>query len=99
MAAVEVTARLTGGATPGWQPLPECLGCELPMKRGAYRQQGGYCRSCRPAGAEHPATRAERERLQDWQRLVNQRAREERQRAEERAQRRIARLEARRARR
>jgi len=89
--------RLTGGATPGWQPLPECDSCEAPMRRTDYRRQGGVCRTCRPAGPEHPLAVAERTQLEQWQALAARRGAQERQAAEERARRRTDRLRARRA--
>lgn len=82
-----MTARLTGGATPGWQALPECDGCGGPMKRAVYRRQGGYCRACRPAGPEHPLAVAERQQLAEWQAAVDRRAAADRAAAAERERR------------
>jgi hypothetical protein len=28
------------------QPLPECRGCETPVRRDTWTETGGYCRPC-----------------------------------------------------
>lgn len=76
--------------TPGWRPLPDCLGCDRPMRRQAFTRQGGYCRTCRPLGASPAKALPDGGRvdLAEWQQLAASRGAEERQRAAQRAARR-----------
>lgn len=78
---------------PGWRPLPECAGCGRPTRRATFEQLGGYCSSCKPI--EHPAARAERSQLRDWQETVARIRRQEALRAAARAERLRLRREAR----
>jgi hypothetical protein len=46
------------------QPLPECLGCEMPTRRDTWTSNGGLCTSCvdatRRAAALRPLFEVER---------------------------------------
>lgn len=67
--------------TPGWQPLPECPGCQRPVRRSTARSNGGYCTSCRPRGASPVQALPEGERIElgQWQQLAAERGRAERE--------------------
>lgn len=77
-------------ATPGWRPLPECPGCDRPVRASVAKRKGGYCSTCRPDGASPVQALPEVDRIDvgEWQRLAASRGAEERQRAAERAARR-----------
>lgn len=79
--------------TPGWRELPECPGCERPMARRTARRNGGYCSTCRPITAEHPAVAGERIQLAEWTATVARIGRERRAAEEARAARRRERRE------
>lgn len=74
------------GATPGWRPPPECLGCDRPMRNRVHRRQGGYCRTCRPLTASpvQALPNAGRIDLAEWQQLAQRRGAEDRRQAAER---------------
>lgn len=75
-------------ATPGWRPLPECPGCERPVKGSVAKRNGGYCTTCRPLGAspvQALGEAADRIDVTEWQQLAASRGAEERRRAAERA--------------
>lgn len=75
--------------TPGWQPLPECPGCQRPLRRATARTNGGYCTSCRPRGASPVQALPESERidLHAWQALAAERGQAERERRARRSRR------------
>jgi hypothetical protein len=78
--------------TPGWQPLPECIGCERPTRRRTWRSNGGYCTTCRPLGASPVQALPDAGRsgvdLAEWQALVADRGRAEREASQRRRRRR-----------
>lgn len=77
-------------ATPGWKPLPECPGCDRPVRKATARTNSGYCTTCRPRGASPVQALPETDRidLAEWQTLAARRGTEERQRLAERRRRR-----------
>jgi hypothetical protein len=81
-------------ATPGWRPLPDCPGCDRPVRRATASRNGGYCSTCRPLGASPVQALPDRGGvdLAEWQALVADRGRQERQAAAQRAARRRRRV-------
>jgi hypothetical protein len=71
-------------ATPGWKPLPECPGCERPVKAAVAKRNGGYCTMCRPLGPS-PVQALGGVDLAEWQRLVADRGARQRAEAAQRA--------------
>lgn len=86
-----MSARLTGGATPGWRPLPECPICGEPVRRAVFDRNGGTCTACRGVVADLAPPAADVVDLIEWQALVSTRATEERLRAAEKARKRAER--------
>lgn len=68
------------------EPLPECVRCDLPVRRDVYRS--GMCPSCRRAAGVVDADDTARVALADWQHTVARIRTDERRRAAARAARR-----------
>lgn len=84
-----MTARLTGGPTPGWRPLPECGVCGDPVSRATFDRNAGTCSGCAElVAAKVVVPDPERVNLVEWQALVAARGRQERLAAAERERRR-----------